>query len=251
MGVIAYWRLMNIFVLLILTQFMTIAQSLSSPKWEFMGSRQPYYETLEHFDGQYFDLTCEDRSDVMYENYAQLHPQFRPLMKNYELRTRWRRSLVLRGSRGVGPLNHCFYRILTKHWRNYEFSQSRKTLVHCGRMVEILKPDEHYAAKAVDEMLEYAMNGGAFPTIWFLSDATSRDLINLNADLRYYLQLNLKKYIALDARLESKLAQRHEKLLMNDAGLELMLRRRKFVEEAFTRSDYKSVLITTAPCQVA
>ncbi len=251
MRIIEFCRLMGILVLLTMSQSMAITQSLASPNWKFNGSRQPFYETLEHFDGQYFDLTCEDRSDVMYENYAQLHPTFRILMKNYELRTQWRRSLILRGTRGIGPLNHCFYQVLIKRWRNSMNSNGRKVLVHCGRIVEILNSFERYGAKAADEMLEYAMNGGPFPIIWFLSEGPSRDLINLNADIRYYLQLNLRKYIAVDPKEHLTLTQRYDKLLKNDAGKELPPQRRKFVEEAFSRADYESVLSTTAPCQVA
>lgn len=84
--------------------------------WEFTGQYQPDREKLWKFDGQFFDLTCEDRNDIMYENYARQHPEFRPLMGDNSLRSQWRYSLITKANPNTDSLNHCFYRALRDRW---------------------------------------------------------------------------------------------------------------------------------------
>ena len=77
-------------------------------KWEFSGNYQPYSQKLWDFYGQFFDLSCEDRNDVLYENYARLYPEFRQYMADDEMRRNWRHSLITKGYEGFESFNHCF-----------------------------------------------------------------------------------------------------------------------------------------------
>ena len=224
--------------------------AMASPTWDFTGIYQPYSLALRQFDGQFIGLSCQDKNDLMYEAYAQLHPQFRPLMANKELRKRWRQSLIKKGDGGFDGLSSCFYKELLDRWWSVSSPTDKKTVLYCGKIAEELNEFELDGASAIAEIAEYALMGRSVP-VTQLIQANSKDVqMRLNEDILYYLQLNLKKLMN-GKFVSQELTEIYQPLLDPDAGKNLSPEKRKFLDEAFKRGDHRSVLEATAPCQSA
>ncbi len=247
-----YLRFSSVISILVIALFTDPGSSLaSSISWEFTGKKQPLSDALWHFDGQYFDLSCEDRNDVMYENYARLFPQFRPLMADAQIRKRWRQSLIINGNGGFESFNTCFHKELRGRWFDVTLRESNNSILYCGRIVEGLNEFDLDGALAVAELGEYAIIGRSYPVI-VLVRANSRDeRIRLNDDIEYYLQLHLRSFLAVTPPISTAMAEIYKPLIDHEAGKKLSLKKRKFLDDAFERSDHMSVLDTTAPCQSA
>jgi len=240
------------FIMILFFSNITFAKNLKPTQfWEFSGKYQPYWETLWHFDGQFFELSCEDKNDVMYENYAKLHPQFRPLMANKDMRKKWRQSLIVNGNGGIEPFNSCFYEELIERWIEATYPGNKKTIVYCGKVAEGLNAIDHDGASAIAELGEYAIIGRSYPVVVLVRTTLKDERVRLNDDIQYYLQLHLRSFLAAKPPISAGLAQTYETLIDPDAGEKLSPEKRKFLDEAFKRGDHRSVLEATAPCQSA
>ncbi len=218
--------------------------------WDFSGKFQPYWDTLWHFDGQFFELSCEDKNDVMYENYAKLHPQFRPLMADKQMRKNWRYSLITKGDDGIDSFNSCFYLELLQRWWEVSGSDEKGAVLFCGKMAEELNKAEQDGVVAIAEFAEYALMGRSTPVTQLLTSNLRKNRMRLNKDIYYYLQLNLQKLMAEKPSLPA-LTEIYKRFVDPQAGINLTRKRRKYLDEAFSRGDHMSVIDTTAPCQSA
>ena len=206
---------------------------------------------LWHFDGQFFELSCEDKNDVMYENYAKLHPQFRPLMANKDMRKKWRQSLIVNGNGGIESFNDCFYKELSGRWFDVIRSSNKKIILYCGKAAEGLDAIDHDGALAITELGEYAILGRPYPVFVFVQTSLRYERVRLNEDIRYYLQLHLRSFLAQEPPISARLANTYQPLLKPNAGKNLSPEKREFLDQAFKRGDHRSVLEATAPCQSA
>ena len=103
--------------------------------WGFTGSNQPFYRTLDTDDVHIDKVGCNAWIDNMYENYARLHPGFRPLMSDAAKHRRWREALILRGGGNDETFNHCSNLILLRHFEGgHVFYHSTE---HWTRMMSI------------------------------------------------------------------------------------------------------------------
>ncbi len=215
--------------------------------WEFSGENQPTYLALWEVGDRTSVSRCSARQrEFLYENYAILHPDFRPLMDEPGLRKQWRMSLILRGDDGADPLNDCFYDMLKNRWYDGTKSLERERVIFCGVIARGLDKPLLRAARAISELAFYGFNGSA-SALRFVLDADPGFLgVKLNDDVRYLSQLIIDDVVEPDGSLREMVKQ----FLTPSAGDLLTPERRAFVENAFGRRDYRSVLDTTEPCQV-
>ena len=217
--------------------------------WDFSGKNQPYFDNLWQFDGRFDDLNCQDKNDVMYENYARQHPQFRPQMASKNLRTKWRHSLITKGNGGLDSINFCFYKELIDRW--HQVSPNRKALLYCGKLADYIGESDLDGTLAIAELTYYAMLGRKHPLILVVRADTENHRVQLNSDIQYYLQLHLNKFISEDPPIGDNLAQIFVPLMDPEAGENLTAQSRIFLENSFERGDHQAVLDATAPCQTA
>ncbi len=215
--------------------------------WEFSGENQPTYLALWEVGEDLTKTDCVGWPDVLYENYAILYPDFRPLMDDPALRKRWRNSLIMNEFERSDSLNACFYFSLWDVWHQATDQLDETETISCGVVAANLNSRNEFAAGIVDELLVYGLNGSTLSLIMILStEFEAAGGVRLNPDVRYYAQLAYDDITPPDGRLR-EIAQR---FLTPSAGDLLTPERRAFVENAFGRRDYRSVLDTTEPCQV-
>lgn len=212
-------------------------------EWKFTGERLPTHDKLNTAGPKYSDIGCEKWPDTLYENYIELNPEFHPFSSKTKWREKWRRSLVLNSDKNWDTFNHCLYRMLRKQMME-RTNKGPRQILFCGVIANGINGNELKSAKAAEELFEYGMDKrfSAFHTL--LNREYRSSPIKFNLDVKYYLQLMIKKHWPKGNRLHVTV----ERYLEPDASKALALERRKFVEDAFGRGDYKAVLATTKPC---
>ena len=240
-----------IFALALLPAYHTINNASAGEDWDFTGKYLPDAQILAKYDTQYFELTCADRTDVMFENYARLHPAFRKYLGNAKMRKKWRIALISGSDLNLDSFNQCFYRNLRHRWTDALITSKKHSLIFCGRIVENLNEADKYAADALREMTRYALIGriGAITTLFIALNDVNR--ANLNNDIAYYLQLHLQQYLIDNPSLSDDLTVFPHKWLKSDASLNLDSKRKNLLDKAFTTGDHLKVFESTAPCQGA
>lgn len=238
-----------IFTLALLPGFLTLNYIHAKNDWEFTGKYLPDTQVLAKYDAQYFELTCADRTDVMYENYARLHPAFRKYLGDINMRKKWRIALISGSPMNLDSFNQCFYRKLRRRWAPVLYTSSKRTLIFCGRIVENLNEHDQYAADALREMTRYALIGriGAITTVFNALYDVNR--ARLNSDIVYYMQRHLRQYLIDNASHFENSTVSFHKWLKPDASLDLDPKRKDFLDKAFAKGDHLKVFEATAPCQ--
>lgn len=222
----------------------TIAENTPVTGWEFSDDRQPNFELLRPTDVKVYEVGCSRWVNLFYDNYANLHPKFRPYMHDQSMRKKWRKSLVLSGDGYLRSRNICFYRGLSERISKLPYDQ-RDRIIFCGTIARGLNDQQLSAAKAAEELTEYALTGLFSAVVTILNKEGRFSTIKLNDDVRYYQQQMINHVTPPSDSLRDVI----ERFLVPDAGKALSPERRKFVDEAFKRRDYKAVLATTAPCK--
>jgi hypothetical protein len=233
-----------IFILIVLVIPNSFASNTVPEKWHFTGDQQPYYAKLQSSDADEFKDGCVAWVNNMYKNYALLYPAFKPSMKDEKWRKKWRRSMILRGHGEIRSQNICFYRILLKRMMALPYASPRRILF-CGVITDGIGDKELKSAKAAEELFEYAMNKRFSAFHMVLNWESGSSPIKHNADVKYYLQLMINKHWPMGDNLHANL----KRYLVPDASEGLSVVRKKFVEKAHGRGDYKAVLATTEPCK--
>ena len=237
---------LNVFSLILIFIVMptSFAGNTSLKDWHFAGEQQPYYANLQSSDVDEVKDGCAVWVDSMYKNYVSLNPGFRPLMGDERWRKKWRRSMILYGYGEFQSQNICFYRILRKRMMGLPHEWPRRVLF-CGVIARNIDSIEQNPARAAEELFEYAMHKRFSALSLILIWEYGSSPIKFNVDVKYYLQLMIKKNWPKDNRLHVTV----ERYFVPDASGELSAERKKFVEEAFERGDYQAVLSTTTPCE--
>lgn len=212
-------------------------------EWEFTGEQLPTHDKLNAAEPKFLDIDCVKLRDTLYSNYIKLNPGFRSFSSKASWRREWRRSFVLNSDKNFEIFNQCFFLMLSKSISDIPFESPRRILF-CGVIANGIDDKELKSAKAAEELFEYAMDKRYLAFITLLNWETRTSPIKLNADVKYYLQLMIKKLWPNGNRLHVNV----ERYLVPDASKVLSVERRGFVERAFGRGDYKAVLATTAPC---
>ena len=134
--------------------------------------------------------------------------------------------------------------MLSKSISDIPFESPRRILF-CGVIANGINGKELKSAKAAEELFEYATNKRFLAFITLLNWETRTSPIKYNADVKYYLQLMITKHWPKGNRLHLTV----KRYLLPDASDALSIERKNFVEQAFERGDYQSVLSTTKPCE--
>ncbi len=246
-----YRLLIVVFALALLQGYHPINNASAEEDWDFTGKHLPDAQILAKYDAQYFELTCADRTDLMYENYAKLHPAFRKYLGDAQMRKKWRIALISGSDLNLDSFNQCFYRKLRRRWTDALITSKKKSLIFCGRIVENLNELDQYAAEALREMTRYAIIGraGAISTIFISLKDNKR--ARLNSEIVYYMQRHLQADLDNHRSISEKLATSYRNWLKPDAGLDLDPTRKYVLDEAFIMGDHLKMFETTAPCQEA
>ncbi len=216
------------------------AQETAPPIWDFSGPRQPTYDQFRPTN----DGRCPQWLDATYEAYATLHPKFRPIMNEPGMRARWRRSSIIHNNGDSGILGFCFFEKLFRIVMSGMFSKKYDRVLHCGIIAPNLDKNELRIAEAAHELTEYASIGIYQAAHKALILGSEESVVALNPDVRYYLQQVLNRLVPPQDSWRELLAQHFPP----DMGQALSPERRRFVDDAFERGDYRAVLATTEPC---
>lgn len=236
-------------ILTLLSFYLTINHVYATSDWDFTGKNQPHAESLAKFDRQYFELSCADRHDVMYENYARMHPAFRQYLGDLQMRKKWRIAMIVGTKPNRDSFNHCFYRSLRRQWSDAIYTSQKHSLIFCGKIVEGLNGFDQYAADALAEMTLYAITGRPQAILTLLGGLEDSDRAHLNIDLAYYLQRHLQFFLNQKPPPLEELAIYYRRWLKPDAGLDLDPTRKEILDIAYAKGDHLKVLKMTAPCQ--
>jgi len=215
-----------------------------APVWEFTGKYLPTYDKLRDAGDERLNVDCDRWPDVLYENYAVLFPDFRPLMNEPGMRKRWRISLVQQRKNGIDGFNFCFYRRLQERWLDVIGRYDAPKTVFCGVIANNLTPKGKIAANALEELALYGFSGSTMAMVILMDPKSDNWGLRLNSDVRYYMQLLLDSLTPPAGELRDVTQQ----YLTPSAANLLTGERRLFVEAAFESRDYQSVLDTTQPC---
>ncbi len=244
-----------------------LAQTQDAAVWDFGGDRRPELDRLWPSEDRLARHGCAVQTKIIYKNYVVQHPEFRIFLNDEAVRREFRMSLSLASQRAVkyssSYFTGCFVEVLDEHIRKFqrENADSRDPLVrpahrlfeaigwkrkprnlYCGVLAENLDEEELETALAKQEITEYAFAenwSAVLSALWSDGDTV---FFKYNPDVRYYLQLLLTKLTIT----KEQLKEINE--LIQQPVSNLSTKRRKFVEDAFERGDYQSVLNTTDPC---
>ncbi len=232
-------------LLLFATNLVIANDHVASSAWRFTDENRPDYLKLWEIGEDLSQVECTAWPDVLYENYASLYPDFRPLMDDPVLREQWRMSLILNNIEENASSNFCFYASLRVHWREATELLGTQEIVSCGVPATSLLPAGRAVADIVDEFLVYGFSGSAVSLVILLVTVPEDDdNVQLNPDVQYLAQL---KYDSITPP-EGQLREVATPFLAPSAGDLLSAERKAFVEDAFARGDYQAVLDTTKPC---
>lgn len=242
-----------IFTLIMLPCFLTLNNAIAKDDWEFTGKYLPDAQVLAKYDAQYFELTCADRTDVMYENYARLHPDFRKYLNDASMRKRWRIALISGSDLNLDSFNFCFYRKLRHRWSDALVAPNRHSLIFCGGIVENLNEIDQNAADALQEMTRYAVIGRALPILILHSaiNYKGENRARLSSDIIYYIQRHLRHYLNEKPPILEKLASDYRRLLKPDAGIDLDPARKISLDGSFATGEHLKVFEAIVPCQAS
>ena len=214
-------------------------------RWSFTGDARPTYVSLITTGPDRTFVGCGNWHNVIYERYAALHPDFRTVMANPDIRKQWRWNLIVHSHGNLELYNGCFYDRLSAPTYDLTSEEKRGKTIFCGVIARNLNARQQRAAEGVAELTEYAMIGRWAATFRALSSEREYSPIRFNADVRYYIQKHMRNIAALVVELKTGF----QKYLMQDAGANLSPQRRQFVNAAFERGDYQAVLNTTPACE--
>ncbi len=233
------------FAILIAAASAVTAQETEPPIWDFSGARQPKHEISPIFEPP-DEYGCGKWPDQRYEQYAKLHPQFRPLMADPQMRRRWRQSLILATDNQFDYQNACFYQKLSLH-TNYSISGDLGSqIIYCGMIPPGLDQHKRRWAQEAHELTEYGMIGRSLAAYTVLVTYRNHTNFKLNADVYYYIQRVFRRQLPPWDQSREIYAD----VLAPDFGDLLTAERRQFVDDAFERGDYRAVLATTELCPI-
>ncbi len=212
--------------------------------WDFAGEKQPKYLTLLNMGKENLDAGCSGRLDFLYENYAKLYPEFRPLMNDENLQKQWRKSLILNGSDNIQSFNLCLFLELSKQWKDAINIKDSDKLLFCGVKANNLSKEDSKIADIIEELTYYAIKGQTGAIRIMLDTDPKYDRVRLNDDVRYYLQLLFDELTPKQGELRDIV----QKYLTPSAGDNLPNADRKFVKDAFKKKDFSLILKNTNPC---
>jgi len=214
-------------------------------QWEFSGDRQPSFELLVDQREGFFALQCQEQLNILYENYAKLYPDYRPLMGKAALRKNWRQSLVHDGiDNRLDSFNFCVYSMLSNSIQKSPLRNEKTRNIFCGRFGNYLRETELQIAESLQELTGYALYGSASANYHLLNVTDTYAAITMNDDVRYYFQELLKQQTASKPKIRKAL----ESVFLPETSIKPSPKRRKFVEDALARGDYQTVLATSDPC---
>ncbi len=247
-----------------------LAQTEGSKGWDFSGEQQPSFDLLWPYEDRIAGYLCPVQIKKIYDNYVVQNPAFRPHLNNESMRREFRRSLLLGAKEGERYLGSCFEDMLAERIRTFRLENrvSEDPLVlpfhyllevigwkrkprnlYCGVLANNLDEEEFETALALEELTEYAFAENRYVTWLVLWQDRDTKFFRYNPDIRYYFQLLLKKLGRaewLEPETKREIEETNAPLMLPLE--ELSSQRRKFVEYAFERGDYKAVLETTDPC---
>lgn len=187
---------------------------------------------IRHGDAYLF---CADAVDVDYEIYNRRYPAFANQGNPKENLRAWKRHIVKQRYPGfswcVGSLPN--YAI---DWYAEELESAG--IFFCGHFSALPENDaDRLLADLVNEALDFWLDGSRGVAFGFFILADKK-LINLNADVEYYLRRSL----------ENDEEYRPEDWDTSHLIRRLTPERRAFVDAALERRDLKTVLATTPAC---
>ncbi len=267
-GNVVFFKYFKVITFILVTGLFTsfgvvLAQTEGSEGWDFSGEQQPSFDLLWPYEDRIAGHSCPVQVEKIYENYSRLHPEYTRHSDNQAMRRAFRRSLLLNSEKEEEYLLGCFEDTLGKRIRHYEHANAVSTdplvkYVHtllewvgwkrkprnlfCGVLASDLDAQELEIAQSVQELTDYAF-AESWHAIWLvLWQDRDTKFFKYNPDIRYYFQLLIKKLTIT----REQLKEINE--LIQQPVSNLSTKRRKFVEDAFERGDYQSVLNTTDPC---